>query len=33
VRDNLDEVNRCLRAAGLREINPADETLQERYGL
>jgi hypothetical protein len=33
VRNNLDEVNRRLRAAGLREINPEDETLQERYGL
>jgi hypothetical protein len=33
VRNNLDEVNRRLRAAGLREINPEDDTLRERYGL
>jgi hypothetical protein len=33
VRNNLDEVNRRLRAAGLREIDPQDETLRERYGL
>jgi hypothetical protein len=33
VRDNLDEVNRRLRDAGLREINPDDQTMWERYGL
>jgi hypothetical protein len=33
VRTNLDEVNRRLRAAGLREIDPEDPTLRERYGL
>ena len=33
VRNNLDEVNRRLRDAGLREINPDDPTLRERYGL
>jgi hypothetical protein len=33
VRTNLEEVNRRLRAARLREINPEDPTLRERYGL
>jgi hypothetical protein len=33
VRNNLDEVNRRLRDAGLREIDPNDPTLKERYGL
>jgi hypothetical protein len=33
VRSNLDEVNKRLRAAGLREIDPSDATLRERYGL
>jgi hypothetical protein len=33
VRTNLDEVNRRLRDAGLREIDPEDPTLRERYGL
>jgi hypothetical protein len=33
VRENLDEVNRRLRDAGQREIDPSDPTLKERYGL
>jgi hypothetical protein len=33
VRSNLDEVNRRLRDGGLREIDPNDPTLKERYGL
>lgn len=33
VRDNLDEVNRRLRAKGMREIDPAEEAMQDRYGL
>ena len=33
VRDNLDKVNRRLRDSGLREIDPADATMRERYGL
>jgi hypothetical protein len=33
VRENLDKVNRRLRDAGLREIDPQDPTMRERYGL
>jgi hypothetical protein len=33
VRNNLDAVNRRLREAGMREINPNDPTMKERYGL
>jgi hypothetical protein len=33
VREHLDEVNARLRAAGLREIDPNDQRMQERYGL
>jgi hypothetical protein len=33
VRDNLDQVNRRLRDAGLREIDPADQAMRDRYGL
>jgi hypothetical protein len=33
VRGNLEQVNRRLREAGLREIDPADPTMKERYGL
>ncbi|HEX8859857.1 MAG TPA: hypothetical protein VGC06_12355 [Actinomycetes bacterium] len=33
VRENLDEVNRRLRAKGMREIDPSEESMQERYGL
>lgn len=33
VRDNLDEVNRRMRAKGMREIDPSEESMKERYGL
>jgi hypothetical protein len=33
VRNNLDKVNRRLRDAGLREIDPKDQTMRDRYGL
>jgi hypothetical protein len=33
VRDNLDTVNRRLRDAGQREIDPSDPTMRDRYGL
>jgi hypothetical protein len=33
VRDNLDAVNKRLRASGQREIDPNDKTMRERYGL
>jgi hypothetical protein len=33
VRNNLDKVNKRLREAGQREIDPNDPTMKERYGL
>jgi hypothetical protein len=33
VRGNLDKINERLRSEGLREIDPSDETLRDRYGL
>jgi hypothetical protein len=33
VRDNLEQVNKRLRQSGLREIDPADPTMRDRYGL
>jgi hypothetical protein len=33
VRKNLDQVNRRLRDAGLREIDPKDQAMRDRYGL
>lgn len=33
VRDNLDKINKRLRDAGLREIDPNDPTMRDRYGL
>jgi hypothetical protein len=33
VRDNLDKVNKRLRDSGLREIDPSDATMRDRYGL
>ncbi len=33
VRKNLDQVNRRLRDAGLREIDPNDQAMRDRYGL
>lgn len=33
VRNNLDLVNKRLRDANLREIDPEDPTMKERYGL
>jgi hypothetical protein len=33
VRKNLDRVNRRLRDAGLREIDPSDQAMRDRYGL
>jgi hypothetical protein len=33
VRNNLDQVNRRLRDSGMREIDPSEPTMRERYGL
>jgi hypothetical protein len=33
VRLNLDQVNRRLRDAGQREIDPSDQAMRDRYGL
>ena len=33
VRKNLDQINRRLRDAGLREIDPNDQAMRDRYGL
>jgi hypothetical protein len=33
VREHLDAVNVRLRAARLREIDPNDATMRDRYGL
>jgi hypothetical protein len=33
VRGNLDQINKRLRDSGLREIDPNDTTMKERYGL
>lgn len=33
VAKNLARVNRRLRQAGLREIDPGDPVMRERYGL
>ena len=33
VREHLDEVNQRLRSHGIREIDPRDPELAERYGL
>jgi hypothetical protein len=33
VRGNLDKINKRLRDSGLREIDPNDPTMKERYGL
>jgi len=33
VRTHLDEVNKRLRDDGMREIDPNDGTMKERYGL
>jgi hypothetical protein len=33
VRDHLDEVNRRLRDQGLRQVDPTDPAMKERYGL
>ena len=33
VRDHLDEVNERLRQKGMREIDPTDPEMAERYGL
>jgi hypothetical protein len=33
VRENLDEVNRRLRAKDMREIHPTEEAMKDRYGL
>jgi hypothetical protein len=33
VRKNLDQVNKRLRDAGLREIDPSDQAMRDRYGL
>jgi hypothetical protein len=32
VRGKLEEINTRLRHAGLREIDPTDPTMRERYG-
>jgi hypothetical protein len=31
VRDNLEQINKRLRQSGLREIDPADPTMRDRY--
>jgi hypothetical protein len=33
VRKNLDQINRRLRESGLREIDPSDHAMRDRYGL
>ena len=33
VRSHLDEINKRLGEGGLREIDPGDPTMKERYGL
>jgi hypothetical protein len=33
VRTNLDEINKRLSARGMREIDPTDSAMKERYGL
>jgi hypothetical protein len=33
VRKNLDQINRRLRDAGQREIDPADQAMRDRYDL
>jgi hypothetical protein len=33
VRKNLDQVNKRLREAGQREIDPGDQAMRDRYGL
>jgi hypothetical protein len=33
VRKNLDQINRRLRDAGQREIDPNDQAMRDRYGL
>lgn len=33
VRSHLNEINKRLSDGGLREIDPADPTMKERYGL
>jgi hypothetical protein len=33
VRSHLDDINKRLREGGLREIDPGDPTMKERYGL
>jgi hypothetical protein len=33
VRGNLEQINTRLRQAGLREIDPNDPTMRDRYGL
>jgi hypothetical protein len=33
VRKNLDQINKRLRDAGQREIDPSDQAMRDRYGL
>jgi hypothetical protein len=33
VRNNLEAVNQRMRESGMREIDPSDPTMRERYGL
>jgi hypothetical protein len=33
VRSNLDQINQRLRDSGMREIDPSDPTMRDRYGL
>jgi hypothetical protein len=33
VRTNLDDINKRLDARGMREIDPGDPAMKERYGL
>jgi hypothetical protein len=33
VRENLDDINARLRAQGLREIEPGEDAMRDRYGM
>jgi hypothetical protein len=33
VRNNLDQINQRLSASGMRQIDPSDPTMRERYGI
>ncbi len=33
MRSHLEQINKRLSEGGLREIDPGDPTMKERYGL